>query len=364
MAKQCMTFGRGGIAAWLLACVTSAAQAGPVTDCPLRDAPFSVDSPLIDVLLSPQALAVLTEARSVPEWMAKTAVPSFAAILTVRSLAARPGFSAERLDAALRALPVSEADRAARCARYDNDVPQVSVPPGSPRLLVFEKINGFWHGPAVQAAREAFQAMAQRRGWSLTVTDKGGAMTPGFLRQFDAVIWNHVSGDVLTLSQRAAWRAYVEGGGGFVGIHGSGGDPEVFWDWYVDTLVGARFKGHPMNPQFQQAQIVVEDAASPIAAGLGKGWQMSDEWYSFKNNPRASGARVLATLDEKTYAPGDLAMGDHPIAWTRCVGRGRSFYSALGHRPEAYADPLHLRLLEQATEWAAGKTKTACQPGP
>jgi len=71
---------------------------------------------------------------------------------------------------------------------------------------------------------------------------------------------------------------------------------------------------------------------------------------------------VLATLDEKTYTPGDLTMGDHPIAWTRCIGQGRSFYSAIGHRPEAYADPRHLRLLEQATEWAAGKTKAACQP--
>jgi uncharacterized protein len=362
MARTGLAFWRFGIASGLLACFATAAQSGPVTDCPLRDAPFSVDSPLIDVLLSPQALAILTEARSLPDWMAKTTVPSFAAIVTPRSLAARPGSSVERLDAALRSVAVTDADRSARCARYDNDLPQVSVAAGSPRLLVFEKINGFWHGPAVQAAREAFQAMAQRRGWSLTVTDKGGAMTPAFLRQFDAVIWNHVSGDVLTLSQRAAFRAYVEEGGGFIGIHGSGGDPEAFWGWYVDTLIGARFKGHPMNPQFQTAQVVIEDAASPIAAGLGGGWQMSDEWYSFKNNPRASGARVLATLDETTYAPGDLAMGDHPIAWTRCVGRGRSFYSAIGHRPEAYAEPLHLRLLTQATEWAAGQTKGACEP--
>ena len=95
---------------------------------------------------------------------------------------------------------------------------------------------------AITAARDTLKTLAQRRGWSLTVTDKGGAMTPAFLRQFDAVVFNNVSGDVLTLSQRAAFQAYIEGGGGFVGLHGSGGDPETFWPWYVDTLVGARFR--------------------------------------------------------------------------------------------------------------------------
>jgi type 1 glutamine amidotransferase len=44
---------------------------------------------------------------------------------------------------------------------------------------------------------------------------------------------------------------------------------------------------------------------------------------------------------------------DHPIAWTRCVGKGRAFYSAIGHLPQTYSDATHLRLLEQAVEWAA-----------
>lgn len=362
MTKTCL-------AALLLAALAAASQAAPVTDCPLRDAPFSVDSPLIDVLLSPPATSALRaawpEAKALPAWQAKTETPSFGTIITLRSMAGQPGFpGVERLDAQLRAVPITEADRAARCARYDNDPPPAAVAPGAPQLLVFEKVNGFLHGPAILAARDALKAMAQRRGWSLTITDKGGAMTPASLRRFDAVIFNNVSGDVLTLSQRAAFKAYMEGGGGFVGFHGSGGDPETFWDWYVDTLVGARFKGHPMKPQFQDARIVVEDRSSPVVAGLGEGWTMSDEWYSFKNNPRAGGARILATLDERTYDPADLAMdSDHPLVWTRCVGRGRSFYSAIGHRPEAYAEANHLRLLEQAVMWAAGKSAADCAAG-
>ncbi|HEY0957291.1 MAG TPA: ThuA domain-containing protein [Roseateles sp.] len=358
MMKRCL-------AALLLTTMALGSQAAPALDCPLRDAPFSVDSPLLDVLLSPAAMAALQRewpaGGQLPAWQAKTSPPTFAAIITLRSMAGQPGFPAlDRLDTRLRAVPVTDADRSARCARYDDAPPPTPAAAGTPRLLVFEKVNGFLHGPAIQAARDTLAALAQRHGWSLTVTDRGGAMTPGFLRQFDAVVFNNVSGDVLTLSQRAAFRAYVEGGGGFVGLHGSGGDPESFWPWYVDTLVGARFKGHPMKPQFQDARIVIQDRAHPIVAGLGEGWTMSDEWYSFKNNPRTDGARILATLDEASYAPGDLAMGaDHPIAWTRCVGRGRSFYSAIGHRPEAYAVPQHLQLLEQAVTWAAGQ---GCTP--
>ena len=181
------------------------------------------------------------------------------------------------------------------------------------------------------------------------------------------MIWNNISGDVLTLSQRRAMQQYIERGGGFVAVHGSAGDPVYFWDWYVDTLLGARFKGHPMAPQFQPARVVVEDAAHPAARGLPSEWTMTDEWYSFKTNPRASGARVIATLDEASYSPKgmmgiDLKMGDHPIAWTKCVGRGRMFYSAIGHKPETYAEPHYVTLLESAIGWAAGAKEDCSRP--
>jgi len=187
------------------------------------------------------------------------------------------------------------------------------------------------------------------------------------LSNFKAVIWNNISGDVLTLSQRQAFRHYVEGGGGYVGIHGSAGDPVYFWDWYVDTLVGARWSGHPRDPHFQEARIVVEDANHPAAQDLPAEWRMTDEWYSFKTSPRDSGARIVARLDEESYDPSagvgvDIRMGkDHPIAWSKIIGRGRSFYSAIGHVPETYVQPQHRKMLEDAIAWAmAGKDNDNC----
>lgn len=351
----------------------AAAAARPVTDCPLRDAPFSVDSPLIDIMLSPAAKAVLEKAvpgrfSKLPPRFAGTTPPTFAAILSLREGGAMAGLTPQQLaevDPQLRALPVTAADRRARCARYDNDVPRFSLPKSKPRLLVMEKINGFRDEPSVNAAHAALQAMAERKGWAIAFTEKGGAFNPRTLRQFDAVIWNNISGDVLTLSQRRAFETWINRGGAFIGVHGSAGDFTYFWKWYVDTLIGARFIGHPMGPQFQDAKVVVETPNSPVAKGLPREWTMNDEWYSFRTNPRKVGATVVATLDESTYSPvgmmkQDLRMGDHPIAWTNCIGKGRMFYSAIGHRPETYSEPHHVRMLENAIDWAAVSGKKDC----
>jgi uncharacterized protein len=356
---------------------SGAAVAKPVTDCPLRSAPFSAKSPLIDLLLSPEAMAVLRKTApgkfdALPDNFLKTQTPSFAAISTLETIKRIDGLDKDliaKIDVELRKLPVTGADRIARCVRYDNDVPSFDLPGDRPRILVFGKVNGFYHTASIAAAEAALKAMAERKGWAIAFTDKGGAFNRKTLAKFDAVFWNNVSGDVLTLAQRRAFQKYMQKGGGFVAIHGSAGDPVFFWDWYADTLIGARFAGHPRSPQFQDARVVV-DPTHPLSAGLPGEWQMNDEWYSFKNNPRAGGAKVLLTLDESSYQvndPGllDLVMGaDHPIAWTKCIGNGRMFYSAIGHRAETFSQPEHLTMLESAMRWTLLEKSACSSPRP
>lgn len=149
-----------------------------------------------------------------------------------------------------------------------------------------------------------------------------------------------------------------------MGLHGAGGDFSYDSSWYVDELVGAQFVGHPMGPQFQEAAVVVEDREHPASRHLPERWSRVDEWYSFEASPRGGGVRVLATLDESSYAPEmnlfwvfsrDLRMGDdHLILWTRCLGEGRTFFSAMGHRAAAYEEELYRGVLEGAVAWAAG----------
>lgn len=366
----------GAVSLLALPGAASAATARLV-DCPLRDQPYSLASPIIDLMLSPGARAAIEKTApgllgKLPPRFAGTEPPTFAAILSFREGGGMAGIKREQLeqiDRDLARVPVTQADKIARCARYDTVAPRFTLPAGRPRVLLFEKINGFRDGPSVDGAHAAFEAMARRKGWAMVTTLNGAAFSPAILKQFDVVIWNNISGDVLTLSQRKAFQDWMTKGGGYVGVHGSAGDPVYFWDWYVDTLLGARFLAHPMGPQFQTARIRVEDAAHPAAAGLAKEIDLNDEWYSFKNNPRATGSRIIATIDESTYKPEgrglDLRMGDHPIAWSRCVGRGRMFYTAVGHRPELYSDPFNVRMVEQGVEWAAGLSGSAqdkCQP--
>lgn len=380
MGKTWLSIGVGALA--LASCVPAAeapearvTEIGvpPVVDCALRDAPFSIASPFYDVLLSPAANAVLVRhlpegaMAKLPPIFARTEVPSFATILDVRAVAGMAQLDATAmaaLDADLRALPVTDAEKLARCQRYDNDVPSFTLEPGKPALLVFEKINGFKDTPSVDAARAALEAMAARKGYSIVFTENGGAFNTKTLAQFDAVVWNNISGDVLTLSQRAAFQGYLAQGGGYVGFHGSAGDPTYFWDWYPDTLIGARFAGHPMNPQFQETRVIV-NGDHALSAGLPTEWKMTDEWYAFKSNPKAKGAHVLLSLDESLYthkgfSGEDLSMGgDHPIAWTNCIGKGRMFYSAIGHMPETYSHPINVRVMENGLDWALN-AKDAC----
>jgi type 1 glutamine amidotransferase len=359
--------------AWLAA---GALAAAAPADCPQAREPYSSRSPLLDVLLDPAARAVLARVApavlTVPfgrggEW--STQPPTFAAIITpalvLRMIPDGDG-KLPAVDAALARVALTPHAVRARCARYDSQPPILPSQITRPAALVFDKINGFRDEPSVASAALALHRIAQRRGFTLVTTNNGAVFTARQLARFDVVIWNNVSGDALTLAQRKAFKDWIERGGGFAGMHGAGGDPVYFWDWYADKLLGARFTGHPMSPQFQEARVLVEDPADAITAGLGPEWRMTEEWYSFLASPRAAGAHVLVRLDESTYAPigiggANLRMNDHPIAWTRCLGAGRSFYTAIGHRPESYTEPHSLQLLEQGIVWAAGLGATRCQ---
>jgi uncharacterized protein len=359
---------------------SSSAQANaqsPEVDCPAAFRTYSSGgTPLLDLMLDPAAKAVVDRdlpgfLAKLPPMLTKPAPPTLADILTIRVMSSEfspiPEEALDKLDKDLARVPVTRNAAVARCARYDHTPPVLPDDLQHPAILIFSKSNGFRDDPSVNAAAAALKTIAGREHWSTFFTDNAAVFNAPALKRFDAVVWNNVSGDVLTVSQRNDFKNYVENGGGFVGLHGSGGDFFYDWDWYPDSLLGARFKAHPMSPQFQAAKLKIDDSKSPIVRGLQPEWTMTDEWYSFKTNPRKNGADVLVTLDESTYQPMagklDLRMGDHPIAWTQCIGKGRSFYTAIGHRPESYTEPNTNRLIEQAVAWAASLGHSSCEAG-
>lgn len=346
-------------------------------DCPSAYAPYSSKTVLMDLLINPATRSVLERdlpdlLNGLPELVTRTTPPSFSAIFDVASVAnfkqtPLSGATIASLDADLSVVPVTEAAAIARCARYDEGPSGLPATVRKPSMLVFSKVNGYRDVDAVNAGAAALRKIGAARGWTMVFTENGAAMNDIDLGRYDVVVWNNVSGDVLTVSQRDAFRRYIEHGGGFAAFHGSGGDSRYDWDWYADTLIGARFIGHPRSPHFQPATVIVDDPRNWVTRGLPLRWKMTEEWYSFKASPRLTGAHILARLDENTYntinGEPDLRMGDHPIAWTKCVGNGRSFYTAIGHRPENYSEPRVTILLERGIAWAAGSGPTVCRDG-
>lgn len=253
---------------------------------------------------------------------------------------------------------------------HETVAPQVPDDIKHPAILVFSKTNAFRHEEAIPAGNAFFAELAKEKGWGYFQTENGAAFTPAVLAKFDAVVFNNVSGDVFSADQQAAFKAFIENGGGYVGLHASGDNSHEVWPWYQNEVIGTHFTMHTMKPQFQNATVNVDDKAHAITQGLPASWQRVEEWYSFDKTPRAKGYHILATVDEKSYQPigmfgKDLRMGaDHPVAWSHCMGKGRVFYTAFGHRAEAFAEAETKTLLANAVTWSLDKNAKDCAPAP
>ncbi|MHA4740283.1 ThuA domain-containing protein [Dyadobacter sp. MSC1_007] len=225
---------------------------------------------------------------------------------------------------------------------------------GGKAVLLFSKTNGFRH-KSIEKGIEAIKAEGQKLGWQVDATEDGGYFNPTCLRSYKAVIFLSTTGDILTDTQQKAFQNYIENGGGYAGIH-SASDMEYDWDWY-GQLLGTRFRDHTFLPNpAPVATIVTEPVQHPATAGLPARWSKKDEWYNFKDNVRdMPGFTVLLTVDEQTYSAfwPKAMQGDHPIAWTRTVGKGRMFYTAIGHTASTFEDKNALMHIMGGIGWAA-----------
>ena len=220
-------------------------------------------------------------------------------------------------------------------------------------VLVFTKTTGFRHD-SIPAGIAAIRSLGRSNGFAVSATENAKTFTPRRLRRFDAVVFLNTTGEVLAPRQQAAFRPFIRRGGGWVGVH-SAADTEYDWPFY-GGLLGAYFQSHPA---IQPAAIDVADRSHPSTRHLPARWTRTDEWYSFRSNPRGS-VHVLATVDESTYSGGTMG-ADHPIAWCHGFRGGRAWYTAGGHTIESYNEPAFRRHLLGGILWAAGLAKGSCR---
>lgn len=237
------------------------------------------------------------------------------------------------------------------------------VPPDLPALtrpavLIVSKTNGYRHDSIAQAV-PAIAALVKARGWSSFATENAAVFNPESLAKFDVIVFANASGDIYTPDQRAAFQAFIASGGGFVGLHSAGDGSHP--GWFVKLRGNRHFTGHPGGAdQFQTTDLILADRSHPATRALPERWRWTDEYYSWDEAP-GSDAHILARLDEtKMRLEPKLQMGDHALIWWRCEGRARIFYSALGHKAEAWTDPVHLKMLGGAIGWAARQEGAGC----
>ncbi|MEE3125641.1 MAG: ThuA domain-containing protein [Actinomycetota bacterium] len=222
-----------------------------------------------------------------------------------------------------------------------------------PRLLVFSRTTGFRH-MSIETAVATITDLGAAHGFDVDATEDPTAFTHRGLDGYDAIAFVNTTGDVLEGAQRAALKRFVRRGGGWAGVH-SAADTEYSNPFYTRLLAGGRFLAHPLE---QPGLMVTESATHRSTRHLPEQWLIPiEEFYSFTSSVRGR-SRVLLSIEESSYLqdpntsnlptgpenpfptyPGvSGVMGDHPMAWTHRVGRGRSWYTALGHEITMYYD--------------------------
>ncbi len=140
----------------------------------------------------------------------------------------------------------------------------------------------------------------------------------------------------LTPEQEAGLLSYVRGGGGFVGVHGTG--------WWIGReafmLIGGHANWHPAGLEFT----VHIEQQHPCVAGLTD-FTVGDEIYMSAWDPNIN-VLATATWSERK----------HPVAWTHTYGDGRVFYTTLGHGPSTFENAAVQQLLVNGVLWAARKS--------
>jgi type 1 glutamine amidotransferase len=213
-----------------------------------------------------------------------------------------------------------------------------------PKVLIFAKTQGFFH-TSIPKGMATIMKICTENGIIADTSRDASVFTPDKLNQYKVVIFLNTTGDILNDEQQSAFEKYIQGGGGFVGIHAAT-DTEYEWPWY-NKLVGAYFLSHP--PAQQSAVIRVVNRSHPATGFLPEQWTRTDEWYNFKNmNPEVE---VLAYLDETSYQGGENGE-NHPFIWCHEYDGGRAFYTGAGHRDDNYDEPLFRKHLLGAIQWA------------
>jgi type 1 glutamine amidotransferase len=167
----------------------------------------------------------------------------------------------------------------------------------------------------------------------------------------------------LDAQQRSELAAFVhDDGKGFVAAHTA---LTAFDSWpEFGELLGARYDDHPWN--VASGTVLNEDPTFPATRHFAPTFTLVDEFYQPKAFSRDK-LRVLLRLDVSKLPPNPQLRrtdGDFPLAWAKTYGKGRVFYSSLGHAAETWDNRDVAQMYFEAIKWALGLTDGDATPRP
>jgi hypothetical protein len=256
------------------------------------------------------------------------------------------------------------------------------------RVLYFTKSSGFEHSVVKRPASGQLShseliltELGRKHGFAVTCTKDGSVFTLENLGKYDVFVF-YTSGDLslpgtdktppMTVEGKAALLDAINNGKGFVGIHAAndsfhcqpdpadGSERFVAHGDKVDpyiAMIGGEFIKH--GPQ-QTAKMIVADGQFPGCEGLGEGFESMDEWYTFKDF--AKDLHMILAQETKGMKGLDYQRAPFPATWARLHGKGRVFYTSMGHREDVWTNPRFQNILLGGLGWAAGNVDAEVKP--
>jgi type 1 glutamine amidotransferase len=214
-------------------------------------------------------------------------------------------------------------------------------------VFVFTRTTGFRHA-SIEPGEMALHDALTPLGLTVETGADPKIFTTAGLARFAGIVLISTTGKPLGdpgTEALDALQAFVRAGGALIGIHGASStmyDPALPYT----TLLGGRFVDHPGSVRMG---VCHPASQHPSAAKLPPALTVQDEIY-FMDHLRPDN-EIDLRCDALTGG------GTLPIAWHRAEGKGRVFYTALGHGNEQYAatNPVFKDHMIPGILWALGR---------
>ena len=288
--------------------------------------------------------------------------------------------------AAVAAAAIAQVPAAEDVRRVDDALPlRAPVKPKKPRKILVTTLtmrNGQpWKSSsasAIPVMSYALEQMGRRTGAYQAVFDNDVEMfRPERLKAFDAVCFANTAGVLFEdMELRESLLSFVAGGKGLIGIHDAIATFVQYpkydqWPSFGQMLGGTENGGHPWNGEVMTLK--AEDAKHPLVKMFrGLEFKIADQAFQLQEPSFRDRLRVLLSIDtSKTdmnqgRCAGNCARedGDYPVSWIRQYGKGRVFYSSVGHNPYVFWTPQLLGHFLAGIQFALGDLEADVSPVP